>query len=68
VVTRILITASVEAPFLVPILRPLLLPQAAHFAAMTPNRQIMVDRYAHVQRIAAIVKPLDRPGVGRARE
>jgi general secretion pathway protein D len=66
-ITRILITTNVEAPGLVPILRPLL-PQAAHLAAMPPNRLVVVDRYANVQRITAIVKSLDQPGVGRPRE
>jgi general secretion pathway protein D len=66
-VTRILITTNVEAPFLVPILRPLL-PQAAHLAAMPPNRLIVVDRYANVQRIAAIVKSLDQPAAGQRKE
>jgi hypothetical protein len=66
-VTRILITTNVDAPFLVPILRPLL-PQEAHLAAMPPNRLIIMDRYANVQRITAMVKSLDQPGVGRPRE
>jgi hypothetical protein len=35
---------------------------------MPPNRLIVVDRYANVQRITAIVKSLDQPGVGRPRE
>ncbi len=66
-VTRVLVTTNVETPFLVPILRPML-PQSAHMAAMPPDRLIIVDRYANVQRITAIVKSLDQPGVGRPRE
>jgi type II secretory pathway component GspD/PulD (secretin) len=66
-VTRILVTTNVDAPFLVPILRPLL-PQEAHLAAMAPNRLIIMDRYANVKRITAIVKSLDQPGVGRPRD
>jgi general secretion pathway protein D len=66
-VTRVLTTANVEAAGLVPILRPLL-PQAAHLAAMPPNHLVVMDRYANVQRITAIVRSLDQPGSGRQRE
>ena len=60
-VTRVLTTTNVEAAQLVPILRPLL-PQAAHLAAHAPtNRLIVMDRYANVQRITAIVRALDVP-------
>jgi len=70
-VSRILTTNKKEASSMVPILRPLL-PQAAHLSAMcgscepgaqncTNCRQlIIVDRYANVQRITAIVKMLDQ--------
>ena len=70
-VSRILTTNKKEASSMVPILRPLL-PAAAHLSAMcgscepgaqncTNCRQlIIVDRYANVQRISAIVKMLDQ--------
>jgi general secretion pathway protein D len=58
-VTRIIVLTNVEAPFLVPILRPML-PQAAHLAALPPNKLIVMDRYANVRRITEIVRALDR--------
>src|SRR6185503_20156324 len=60
-VTRVLATVNVGAPQLVPILRPLM-PQAAHLAAHgDTNQLIIMDRYANVQRITAIVRSLDVP-------
>jgi general secretion pathway protein D len=60
-VTRVLTTTNVAAPQLVPILRPLM-PQAAHLAAHGDTNQLIVmDRYANVQRITAIVRSLDVP-------
>ena len=60
-VTRVLTTTNVGAPQLVPILRPLM-PQAAHLAAHADTNQLIVmDRYANVQRITAIVHSLDVP-------
>jgi general secretion pathway protein D len=60
-VTRVLTTTNIGATQLVPILRPLL-PQAAHLAAHADtNRLIVMDRYANVQRITAIVRALDVP-------
>jgi type II secretory pathway component GspD/PulD (secretin) len=70
-VSRILTTTKKEASSMVPVLRPLL-PPVAHLSAMcgscepgaqncTNCRQlIIVDRYANVQRITAIVKMLDQ--------
>ena len=65
-ITRIITVSKVSASGLVPVLRPLL-PQAAHLAAMCGNtpeegchRLIVVDTYANVQRITAIVKSLDQ--------
>jgi general secretion pathway protein D len=70
-VSRVLTTNKKEASSMVPILRPLL-PQAAHLSAMcgscepgaqgcTNCRQlVIVDRYANVERITAIVKLLDQ--------
>jgi general secretion pathway protein D len=50
---------SIPAAHLVPILRPLL-PQYAHLAALPcENTLLIVDRYANVKRIEAIVKALD---------
>jgi general secretion pathway protein D len=70
-ISRIVTTNKREASSMVPILRPLL-PPAAHLSAMcgscepgaqncTSCRQlIIVDRYANVQRISALVKMLDQ--------
>jgi general secretion pathway protein D len=57
-VTRIVTLNNVEAAQLVPILRPLL-PQFAHLSALPPKKLIIVDRYANVQRMMAIIKSLD---------
>jgi general secretion pathway protein D len=60
-VTRVLATTNINAAQLVPILRPLM-PQAAHLAAHgDSNRLILMDRYANIQRITAIVRSLDVP-------
>jgi hypothetical protein len=60
-VTRVLTTMNVNTAFLVPILRPLL-SQAAHFAALSDNSQLIVmDRYENVQRITEIIRTLDVP-------
>lgn len=62
-VTRVVTTTNIEAAQLVPILRPML-PQAAHLAAHgSSNRLIIMDRYANVQRITAIIRSLDVPPV-----
>jgi len=67
-VTRVVATTNIEAPMLVPILRPML-SQAAHLAALPPtNSLIIMDRYANVQRITAIVKSLDQPGASKHKE
>ena len=64
-VTRVLTATNIEAAFLVPILRPLL-PQAAHLAAhAASNRLIVMDRYANIQRITAIVRVARRVGPPR---
>jgi general secretion pathway protein D len=65
-VTRVLTTTNIEAAFLVPILRPLL-PQAAHLAAMPSSRLVVMDRYGNVRRLTEIVRSLDVPGSGPAR-
>ena len=65
-VTRILTTTNIGAPQLVPILRPLM-PQSAHLAAHgDTNQLILMDRYANIQRITAIVRALDVPPRDRA--
>jgi general secretion pathway protein D len=58
-VTRIVTLDKIDATQLVIILRPLL-PQFAHLAALSPNKLVIVDRYANVQRITAIAKSLDQ--------
>jgi general secretion pathway protein D len=65
-VTRVLAPTNIQATMLVPILRPLL-PQAAHLAAHSDSNQlVMMDRYANIQRITAIVRALDVPPRSRA--
>jgi general secretion pathway protein D len=60
-VTRVLRTTNIQAAQLVPILRPLM-PQAAHLAAHSESNQlILMDRYANIQRLTAIVRALDAP-------
>ena len=60
-VTRVLTTTNIQAAQLVPILRPLM-PQSAHLAAHADSNQlILMDRYANIQRITAIVRALDVP-------
>ena len=59
IVNHTITIQSVPAAHLVPILRPLL-PQYAHLAALPcENTLLVVDRYANVKRIEAIVKALD---------
>lgn len=58
-VTTIMETAVVEAPTLVPLLRAMISTEG-HLAATPGNQLIVVDRYANVRRIAAIVEELDR--------
>jgi general secretion pathway protein D len=62
-ITRVVTVKNVSSGNLVPILRPLM-PVAAHLAALPPNHLIIMDQYANVKRIAAIVKALDQPGAG----
>jgi general secretion pathway protein D len=51
---------NMSAPQAVPILRPLM-PVEAHLAAMPPDTIMIVDRFANVQRIVALLGELDRP-------
>lgn len=59
-VTRIVTTINIEAPQLIPVLRPMM-PQAAHLAAVMPNKILMTDRYANTKRITEIIRSLDVP-------
>ncbi len=59
-VTRIVTTTNIEAPQLIPILRPMM-PQSAHLAAVMPNKILMTDRYANTKRITEIIRSLDVP-------
>jgi general secretion pathway protein D len=60
-VTRVLATTNVGAAQLIPILRPLM-SQAGHMAAHADTNQIiLMDRYANIQRITAIIRALDVP-------
>jgi type II secretory pathway component GspD/PulD (secretin) len=38
-----------------------MLPVTAHMAAMPPNKMIIVDRYANIQRITEVIRSLDVP-------
>lgn len=59
VVSKVINVKNVPAPQLVPILRPLL-PQAAFLAAYPcANRLVVVDIYANVRRLEALVESLD---------
>jgi len=59
IVTRILSAKSLSVAQLVPILRPMI-PQYGHLAALPcTNRLIMVDTYANVRRIEAVIEALD---------
>ena len=62
-VTRLVTLQNIGSAFVVPILRPLM-PQAAHLAAFPPHDLIIMDRYANVQRIMALLEQMDRPGAG----
>lgn len=58
-VTMVLTLEKAGPRQLVPILRPLL-PQQGHLTANAPSRTlIIVDRYANVRRIVAIVREID---------
>jgi general secretion pathway protein D len=60
-VTQIIPLKYASAAQLVPILRPML-PQYAHLAAVFPeNALLIVDRFANLRRIEALVRSLDTP-------
>jgi general secretion pathway protein D len=59
VVTEVINVKNISAAQLVPILRPLI-PQMGHFAAYPcTNSLLIVDYYANVRRIEALVKTMD---------
>jgi general secretion pathway protein D len=59
-VTRVLRVKSVPATYMVPILRSLL-PQTAHLAAQAcTNDLIIVDTFANVRRLEAIIASMDK--------
>ena len=59
-ITRVIPVEHVDAGKLVPVLRPLI-PQQAHLAAYPEARSLVVsDRAANVERIAEIVRRIDR--------
>jgi type II secretory pathway component GspD/PulD (secretin) len=60
VVTRIIHVRNTPAASLVPILRPLI-PQFGHLAAnICSNDLILVDRFANVKRLEAIIEAVDK--------
>src|SRR5580700_11849193 len=60
-VTQIIPLKYASAAQLVPILRPML-PQYAHLVAVFPgNTLLIVDRFANLRRIEALVRSLDTP-------
>jgi general secretion pathway protein D len=64
VVTLLVTPKNVCAPWLVPVLRPLM-PQAAHLAAFPQTNSLIInDRAGNVRRIASMVEQLDRRGSG----
>lgn len=61
VVTQVITVKYISAAQLVPILRPML-PQYAHLVALpASNSLVVVDRFANVRRIEAVVRSLDTP-------
>lgn len=58
-VSTVITVKNVPAAQLVPILRPIL-PQVAHLAALPcANKLILVDTYANVRRLEAVINALD---------
>lgn len=58
-VSKVISVKNVSAPQLVPILRPFLPQQAALVAFPCNNRLLVVDIYANVRRVEALVESLD---------
>ena len=59
VVDATITVKNVPAAYLVPLLRPML-PQYAHLAALPcVNKLIIVDRYANLRRLQAVIESLD---------
>ncbi|MEM8816461.1 MAG: secretin N-terminal domain-containing protein [Pseudomonadota bacterium] len=59
-VTHLIRVEEVPAALLVPILRPLLPPQAHLVANKASNTLLLVDRYASVQRLSSLIRALDK--------
>jgi type II secretory pathway component GspD/PulD (secretin) len=58
-VSKVITVKSLSAPYLVPILRPMI-PQVGHLVALIcANKLLLVDTFANVQRIQAVVEALD---------
>ncbi|HEX6636266.1 MAG TPA: secretin N-terminal domain-containing protein [Steroidobacteraceae bacterium] len=65
-VTLLVTPRNVCAPWLVPVLRPLM-PQAAHLAAVPQTNSLIInDRAGNVRRIAGMVEQMDKLGKGLA--
>ncbi len=61
IVTRVIELQNVQAAQLVPILRPLASPQA-HMAAFPENNMLIIsDRAGNTERLAQLVRSIDRP-------
>lgn len=59
IVTDVLVSQNLCASQLLPVLRPLV-PQHAHLAAQGDGRAIVItDKYANIQRVAALMSKLD---------
>lgn len=61
IITRVIEVNNVQAAQLVPVLRPLVSPQG-HMAALPQNNTLIVsDRAANTERLAKIIRSIDRP-------
>lgn len=65
-VTQLIHTRYIDAPDLVPLLRPLV-PREGHLAAFRDKRTLVItDRFGNVKRLAAIVRAVDTPAAAAA--
>jgi general secretion pathway protein D len=65
-VTQLIRTRYIDAPDLVPLLRPLV-PREGHLAAFRDKRTlVLTDRFGNVKRLAAIVRAVDTPSAAAA--
>jgi len=58
-VTLIVQVKNACAPYLVPIVRPIM-PQNAHLAAMAPSTLIVVDRADNARRVVEVIERIDK--------